>query len=290
MLECRQDFKEIGLLGQGNFSKVFRARHRFDGREYAVKRTQRAAVPDGSSFAQFIQVGPACSSSRPSAQWVVCWKQGRRCCFCCLGLELQQAGKAKTELLMCRMCEGAQWLLHPLWCMPRRASVLPTCRIPGLQEAQVLAHLPPHPHIVQYFSCWSEPHQVRARVCFAAQANSFINLILQPHLSPTHDWPVHCRAASTCTCNWRNATSLWAFMPALGSSSRKGICWRCCDRWVQMMSGSLRMNVLHFPGVVACVSSCTSHQILHCADVPPGGIGSGPLAPAWRCTHGREAR
>ncbi|EFN52084.1 hypothetical protein CHLNCDRAFT_37008 [Chlorella variabilis] len=77
----RQDFKEIGLLGQGNFSKVFRARHRFDGREYAVKRTQRAAVPDGSSFAQFIQ------------------------------------------------------------------------------EAQVLAHLPPHPHIVQYFSCWSEPHQ-----------------------------------------------------------------------------------------------------------------------------------
>ena len=53
----RQDFKEIGLLGQGNFSKVFRARHRFDGREYAIKRTQRAAAPDNPVFAQFIQVG-----------------------------------------------------------------------------------------------------------------------------------------------------------------------------------------------------------------------------------------
>jgi hypothetical protein len=53
---CRQDFKEIGLLGQGNFSKVFRVRHRFDGREYAVKRTQRAAAPDGPDFVRFIQV------------------------------------------------------------------------------------------------------------------------------------------------------------------------------------------------------------------------------------------
>lgn len=48
----------MGLLGQGNFSKVFRARHRFDGREYAVKRTQREARPDCPAFAQFIQVRP----------------------------------------------------------------------------------------------------------------------------------------------------------------------------------------------------------------------------------------
>jgi len=47
----------VGLLGQGNFSKVFRARHRFDGREYAVKRTQREARPYCPGFAQFIQVG-----------------------------------------------------------------------------------------------------------------------------------------------------------------------------------------------------------------------------------------
>jgi serine/threonine protein kinase len=52
----RQDFREIGLLGQGNFSKVFRVRHRFDGREYAVKRTLRAADPEGPAFASFIQV------------------------------------------------------------------------------------------------------------------------------------------------------------------------------------------------------------------------------------------
>lgn len=47
----------MGLLGQGNFSKVFRARHRFDGREYAVKRSQRETHPDCPTFARFIQVG-----------------------------------------------------------------------------------------------------------------------------------------------------------------------------------------------------------------------------------------
>ena len=49
----------MGLLGQGNFSKVFRVRHRFDGREYAVKRSQREARPDCPAFSQFIQVGRA---------------------------------------------------------------------------------------------------------------------------------------------------------------------------------------------------------------------------------------
>lgn len=47
----------MGLLGQGSFSKVFRVRHRLDGREYAVKRSQREAQPESQAFSQFIQVG-----------------------------------------------------------------------------------------------------------------------------------------------------------------------------------------------------------------------------------------
>lgn len=67
----RQDFKEVGLLGQGNFSKVFRVRHRFDGREYAVKRTQREARPDCPAFAQFIQVR---AGGRGCGVWWVAWQ------------------------------------------------------------------------------------------------------------------------------------------------------------------------------------------------------------------------
>ena len=52
----RLDFKEIGQLGQGNFSKVLRARHRINGQEYAVKRTTRELTPDNPAFIQFIQV------------------------------------------------------------------------------------------------------------------------------------------------------------------------------------------------------------------------------------------
>lgn len=37
---CRELFKEIRLLGQGNFSKVFHVKNRVDGFEYAVKRSK----------------------------------------------------------------------------------------------------------------------------------------------------------------------------------------------------------------------------------------------------------
>ncbi|KFM22896.1 Wee1-like protein kinase [Auxenochlorella protothecoides] len=51
----RLDFKELGLLGQGNYSKVFRVRHRLDGREYALKRSARETRPDSPDFAQYLQ-------------------------------------------------------------------------------------------------------------------------------------------------------------------------------------------------------------------------------------------
>lgn len=75
----KAEFKEIGMLGQGSFSKVFRARHRLDGKEYAVKRSIREINRDSEEFQQFIQ------------------------------------------------------------------------------EVQVLAHVPPHPGVVRYYSAWTEP-------------------------------------------------------------------------------------------------------------------------------------
>ena len=51
----RSDFREIGLLGSGHYSKVLRGRHRLDGRDYAIKRSQREVAPDSVAFAQFIQ-------------------------------------------------------------------------------------------------------------------------------------------------------------------------------------------------------------------------------------------
>ena len=38
----RQEFREIASIGQGNFSKVFRVKSKFDGMEYALKRSFRA--------------------------------------------------------------------------------------------------------------------------------------------------------------------------------------------------------------------------------------------------------
>lgn len=51
----RLDFKELGLLGQGSFSRVFRVRHRLDGREYALKRSIRELSPASPAYAQFLQ-------------------------------------------------------------------------------------------------------------------------------------------------------------------------------------------------------------------------------------------
>ena len=41
---CRLEYKEMTILGQGNFSKVFRAKNRFDGMEYAIKRSFKAVA------------------------------------------------------------------------------------------------------------------------------------------------------------------------------------------------------------------------------------------------------
>ena len=61
------EFKEIGQLGQGNFSKVLRARHRINGAEFAVKRTIREVTPDNPAFAQFVQVGGAAAVAAAAA-------------------------------------------------------------------------------------------------------------------------------------------------------------------------------------------------------------------------------
>lgn len=51
----RLDFKETGLLGQGAFSKVFSARHRLDGHDYAVKRSVAEVELDSAAFKQWVQ-------------------------------------------------------------------------------------------------------------------------------------------------------------------------------------------------------------------------------------------
>ena len=55
-LECRAEFKELRLLGQGNFSRVYLARGRLDGCEYAVKRSCHE-VQQESLKKQWVQVG-----------------------------------------------------------------------------------------------------------------------------------------------------------------------------------------------------------------------------------------
>ena len=42
----RQEFQEIASIGQGNFSKVFRVKSKFDGMEYALKRSFRAVASE----------------------------------------------------------------------------------------------------------------------------------------------------------------------------------------------------------------------------------------------------
>jgi wee1-like protein kinase len=51
----RDDFKETGMLGQGTFCKVYSARHKLDGKVYAIKRTLRGVKRQSSEFAQFLQ-------------------------------------------------------------------------------------------------------------------------------------------------------------------------------------------------------------------------------------------
>lgn len=44
---CREIFKELKYLGQGNFSKVFQVRNRVDGLEYAIKRSKHEVTDEG---------------------------------------------------------------------------------------------------------------------------------------------------------------------------------------------------------------------------------------------------
>ena len=48
-------FRELKPLGQGNFSKVFKAQHRVDGMCYAVKRSAREVLTDADRL-QWCQV------------------------------------------------------------------------------------------------------------------------------------------------------------------------------------------------------------------------------------------
>lgn len=52
---CRAEFKEIRLLGSGNFSKVYLAQHRLDGVNYAVKRSAHRVLSDAAKR-QWVQV------------------------------------------------------------------------------------------------------------------------------------------------------------------------------------------------------------------------------------------
>lgn len=58
---CRAEFKEIRLLGTGNFSKVYLAQHRLDGLNYAVKRSAHRVCSDAAKR-QWVQVSIICSS------------------------------------------------------------------------------------------------------------------------------------------------------------------------------------------------------------------------------------
>lgn len=40
LLPCSSEFKQVKELGRGGFSIVYRATHRIDGCEYALKRTK----------------------------------------------------------------------------------------------------------------------------------------------------------------------------------------------------------------------------------------------------------
>ena len=56
--KCRAEFKEIRLLGTGNFSKVYLAQHRLDGVNYAVKRSAHRVCSDAAKR-QWVQVSYA---------------------------------------------------------------------------------------------------------------------------------------------------------------------------------------------------------------------------------------
>lgn len=52
---CSSEFKQVKELGRGGFSIVFRATHRIDGCEYALKRT-KSPVSDNKERNAWLQV------------------------------------------------------------------------------------------------------------------------------------------------------------------------------------------------------------------------------------------
>jgi serine/threonine protein kinase len=55
-VQCRRsEFKEVRLLGEGNFSVVRAAKHRLDGIEYAIKRSTKD-ITDPATKKQWVQV------------------------------------------------------------------------------------------------------------------------------------------------------------------------------------------------------------------------------------------
>lgn len=52
---CSSEFKQVKELGRGGFSIVFRATHRIDGCEYALKRTKNP-VSDNKERNSWLQV------------------------------------------------------------------------------------------------------------------------------------------------------------------------------------------------------------------------------------------
>ena len=64
---CRQEFRELASIGQGNFSKVFRVKSKFDGMEYALKRSFRAVASELEAKRwQQVHLAYRCSPASPS--------------------------------------------------------------------------------------------------------------------------------------------------------------------------------------------------------------------------------
>lgn len=128
------EFKQVKECGRGGFSIVFRACHRLDGCEYALKRTKNP-VTDNKERNVWLQVRQDYAICR---DYAICWRQqrGRLC-----------AGSVRAGA-----CPGGRGPTS------QRAPPHDTLAPPLLaQEVQALAAVGAHPHIVQYYSAWAEP-------------------------------------------------------------------------------------------------------------------------------------
>ena len=67
---CSVLFKEVAVLGSGNFSRVYRVVGRVDGCEYAIKRSTRPLLCEDSRR-QWVQVLPCRHSTASAAPCVL---------------------------------------------------------------------------------------------------------------------------------------------------------------------------------------------------------------------------